>query len=447
MGRAKYFLYILAAVSLCVMSCEEEDDSSDKVSVNKWIMNTMKSDYLWNSEVKAKIPDYSLSPEAFFYSLLSNKDGKDRGDSHSYYSYIEKNKNYQTKTINSESTYGFEFIVFNLVNQANVQLDYNYAKVLYVLPGSPAEQAGLKRGDLLIGVNGGELNSGNWNDLMSGNGVELTIYGRREPLSISASVPMNENPIFKDTVLEAGGKRIGYLVYNHFTTGPENDGVETVYATDMKEVFAKFRNANLDEFVLDLRYNGGGYLSCAQLLSGLLVPPAGRDELFCYLEDNKGQRTGYKFTLDGESLGLSRLFVLVSRSTASASEAVINGLKPYMKVILIGEQTEGKNVASTHYEENKYEWALQPIVSKISNKNNFSDYSSGFTPDYPLTEFGTLTTVFYPLGDSRELFLGKALNLISGGERASIQSTRSDVRNNVMFNSLSRKQTNAVLIK
>ena len=458
MRNLKYF-YVLAVVlssTILFVSCEEKDDDvvTDDATVNQWIFNTLKSDYLWNDEVKAKTPNYSQDPESFFYSLLSLKDGKTKNGTHHYYSYIEENKNYKTKMITSESTYGFEFIIFNLMDENGTIVDYNYGKVLYILPGSPAEKSGLLRGDVLMNINNKKINSGNWNSLLSGPGMTLEIYRTTEPdqdkrkktITLTASIPMDENPLLKDTVLQVNGKNVGYLIYNHFTTGPKDDGKETVYGNQMKAIFTKYKTAKVKEFVLDLRYNGGGYLSCAQLLSGLLVPQDNQKSIFCYLEDNKGNKENYSFMTDGASLNLSRLYVLVSSASASASEAVINGLKPYMDVILIGEQTEGKNVGSVHYEESKYKWALQPIVSKIYNSRKESNYASGFVPDYYLTEFDDLNTPFYPLGDKRELLLNEALNLMSGSI-LSAKTTKSNTQDVVIYNSVDRKQTNAVIIR
>ena len=100
--------------------------------------------------------------------------------------------------------------------------------------------------------------------------------------------------------------------------------------------------------MLDLRYNGGGLVTSAQILAELLAPESALGNTFCYFQYNDIQSKTVTYKLEGaeQNLNLPRLFVLTSNRTASASEAVINGLRPYYDVYLLGEQTEGKNVGS-----------------------------------------------------------------------------------------------------
>jgi C-terminal processing protease CtpA/Prc len=116
----------------------------------------------------------------------------------------------------------------------------------------------------------------------------------------------------------------------------------------------------------------------------------------------------------GTQLQNSRLYVLTSSRTASASELVINALKPYMEVFVIGDTTYGKNVGSISlYEENdsKNTWGMQPIVLKVYNSLNQSDYASGFVPNIYNADNSTL---LYPLGDTRETLLSLAMEQITG---------------------------------
>ncbi len=116
------------------------------------------------------------------------------------------------------------------------------------------------------------------------------------------------------------------------------------------------------------------------------------------------------------SLNLPRLYVLTSGWTASASEFIINGLKPYMDVVLIGETTYGKNVGSISiYEENdsKNKWGgMQPIIVRYANSLGQSDFTSGFLPNYEVDEFKDLYLVDF--GNTNDPLLGKALSLITG---------------------------------
>ena len=433
-------------------SGETPDPPKEGLAVNHWIEETMRENYLWHSEIpqESKL-DFNAEPETFFQSLLSLKDGKTRNGTHHYYSYIEKNKDYvpDTRTsIDSDDTYGMEFVTFNMVDKNNKPLGYYRSWVLYVLPGSPAEEAGLKRGV--------KLNQDNFTQLLKGPAIELTILldfsdeSKTKNVALSASRKVEDNPLYCHTTLDAGGKKIGYLLYNHFTTGPDGFN-DKAYDNEMKEILGEFASQNVDEFVLDLRYNGGGYVSSATILASLLVDESHKSDIFGIETDNKGKSFNIRFNAEGETthLKLNRLFILTSSSTASASEAVINGLMPYYgkdNIILIGETTEGKNVGSLHYSDKKYEWAIQPIVMRITNKEGASnDYSAGLDPSYPLDEFES--NQLLPLGDPDEYMLSYALKVIKGTAPSSrtVGSQKERMRIPV-YQSIERHSTNGVLL-
>ena len=449
--KKTYLAALLLAAAIANTACEDETDipGGDDLTTEEWITNFLHTEYLWNDEAKEKTPDNS-SPENLFYSLLSLKDGKTRADgTHYYYSYIEKNN--ATKAIDEESTYGFEFVLYNIVDE-NGPLGYYYARVLYVLPGSPAEEAGLERGAWITAINGREITNQNQEQLLKGSGMTVETHAMNynlpgRTLTLAASEAIDENPILLDTILHAGGKSIGYFVYNHFKTGVGDDADDHTYDDQMAEAFRRFKEGGVEELVLDLRYNGGGYLSSAQQLGSYLVPEQNKTDIFCYLEDNRGNKDSYPFINRGYNLGLSRVFILTSDETASASEAIINGLRPYTEVVQIGGTTEGKNVASIHEEHG--EWAMQPIVSRIYNSQSQSGYENGLSPEPSLlcdeldpNENSTLL----PLGNRREYMLAKALALINGSAAAAPATKSLGKAMQPAYNSLSREQSNAVLI-
>jgi C-terminal processing protease CtpA/Prc len=126
--------------------------------------------------------------------------------------------------------------------------------------------------------------------------------------------------------------------------------------------------------------------------------------------------------------GLSTVYFIVTGRSASASELLINGLKPYMNVVLIGETTYGKNVASiTIYEDDPVKrennkWGMQPIVIKMSNADNFSDFGNGFTPDTKMSEFTSDDLVIRQLGDTEELLLKTTINKILSVETKAVMT-------------------------
>jgi C-terminal processing protease CtpA/Prc len=190
----------------------------------------------------------------------------------------------------------------------------------------------------------------------------------------------------------------------------------------------------------------------------MLAPASALNVVFCKLTYNGRPDSYLDHTVSlnseymgrgssGENLNLNRLYVITSSRTASASEAVINGLKPYMKVDLIGGKTEGKNVGSVTLDDDRFEWELHPIVSRLSNKDGFSEYEDGFEPDFPCDE--SHAEDYCELGDEREYMLQIALKYITGvirPESALRRHSMPELTLTPLYNSLDRKKTNGVLL-
>jgi carboxyl-terminal processing protease len=217
-------------------------------------------------------------------------------------------------------------------------------------------------------------------------------------------------------VIEKGNKKIGYLVYTQFLAN---------YDTKLKSVFGEFKTAGVNELVLDLRTNGGGSVATADILSSLIVKNLNTNNITHSDQWNANIAKKYpsvatptKFSNQPNNLGtLNRLFVLTSTGTASASELIINSLRPYMDVIIVGEHTYGKNVASiTIKDENnpiRWKWGMQPIVLKTVNSKGESAYGTkdGFSPDYLVKDN---VYPYKPWGDESEPLFKKALEVITG---------------------------------
>lgn len=437
-----------------ILSCTPEDPihipdepQGESYKVNKWIEEVMRKNYLWNNEIpSAKDMDYTGEATPFFYSLLSDKDGKGSSSEHYYYSYIESTEA-TTKALNTEDSYGFEFVLYRVEGKTN-----NYAKVIYVAPNTPAAVGGLKRGDLIVSYNGGELikPNGGYAVLQQGDAIQLDIAvgESTRPVKLAQSLPIEDNPILVDTVYQIENKKIGYFMYNHFTTGP-NGFSDKTYDIQMQASFHYFATQQLDEFILDFRYNGGGYLSSAILLSSMLLPSNLGGEVLGLSADNKGEEDIFHVLKSVPHLNLKKIYVLVSRSSASASEAVINNLYPFMDVVLIGETTEGKNVGSISFTSEEYPWLLQPITSKIFNSKRESNYANGFDVDIDSDEFDKRAHVdFYPLGDIREMMLNQTLSIIHA-RNIEVENISTKSNSNLelpIYNSFSRKQTNGVIL-
>lgn len=427
----------IGGLLLGLSSCKSDDDEVADLSeegTNDWIYKVMSNYYLWYEDMPEKDRlNFSQSPDKFFETLLSDEDGVQFGDDWLPFSSIEQ-KEEATKSISASDSYGFEFATYKSGNNY-------YVWVLYVLPGSPAAEAGLKRGDWVIAVGSDTPNISNLSALQQGaattfqlaeakvEGKKVTFY-RTQSISVAASRAVEDTPFLKDSVYTIGGKRIGYLMYNSFTSGP-NDETE-VYDEQMKQLFAHFKSEQVSEFVLDLRYNPGGLLTSAQLMTSFLAPAEALGKTFCYQEYNDKQEKSNKETkflkstdLGNANLDLERIYVLIGSTTASASEAVINCLIPYMgrsNITIIGEQSIGKRVGSNIFgTKDDYDWLLHPITFRIYNADRTADYEGGFEPDVPVEEL-VIGNDLLPFGDTQELLLSEAISRITGANVRSIKT-------------------------
>lgn len=418
---------------------DPDDTYSADAEANRWIYSQMVTQYLYNDYTKSVTPNYNQTCELFFTQLLSrdaaDNDGKHTGDKNYFYSYMERTG--QTKASSGVSSeYGMDCMYYYTSSSRR----YISARVLFVVEGSPADRAGIRRGDWIVGIDGRPIGANETAAVESGGAAELqiermslrqidTIDGLEiydyettyeGTVAIEAAETMDISPILMDTVFTYGGKKIGYLVYNEFNTGP--GGVSDVtYDNQLKEVFASFQQEKIDELILDLRYNPGGYASSCQLLCSMIAPRSALGDVFCYRKMNDDLDRIYgmvemDFFTESEmapyNLDMDRVFVLSGAYTASASELVINSLRPYMNVYLIGTQTEGKNVGSIEITSSTHGITLHPIYSQAFNKNKQSDYSQGFIPDEEVDEIKNQDQLL-PLGDSRELLMRYALARIT----------------------------------
>jgi C-terminal processing protease CtpA/Prc len=432
---ARAFLHTLLStlilgLATVVSSCDEDDDlnpggvNDNNTYVNNWILENMEFWYLWSNELPGA-PNKNQAPDDFFQSLLSDDDR---------FSWIQDN--YQDllnslQGISKEA--GFEYVLYKEENSNNV-----VAQILYIKPLSPAENAGLKRGDAISHVNGQQLNTSNYQNVLaslSGNNYSVTYKPLLvenetfdEPKTVSlTTVVYTENPNYLSKVIEVNGKKIGYYVYNFFASGTEAQ--IGVYDAEMDNIFEGFKSKGITDLVLDLRFNSGGSEVSANNLASLIAPDPG-NKLFFRREYNPRvedeilsdpsagasflqSRLNEKAQNIGNQLS-GRVYILTGSRTASASELIINGLNPYMDVFLIGDVTYGKNVGSISlYDEDdpRNTWGMQPIVVKVYNSLNQSDYSNGFIPDI---ENKDNKLFIYPLGDPREELLSQALEQITG---------------------------------
>jgi len=210
--------------------------------------------------------------------------------------------------------------------------------------------------------------------------------------------------ILYDTIwLDAAGtKKAGHLVFDRFIL-PSSE--------ELQSAFSYFKTSGVTDLILDLRYNPGGILSIAQQLASYTGGSSLSGKTFVMLSYNEkmqSQNKIYKFLSSSYSLSIPRVVVITSRSTASASEAVINSLAPHMTVVSIGDTTEGKCVGFDGFIYGKY--FFSPVTFKIVNSLGHGDYFYGLDPDKIATD-----DVTYDFDDRREACLNEAILYLRTG--------------------------------
>ncbi|MCF7561392.1 S41 family peptidase [Sabulilitoribacter multivorans] len=431
-------LFLILIVSFSTISCFQDNDDNliTASEINDFIWKGMNVFYLYKAEIpnladdrfssNAEYADYLNSysnPFDLFESLIHERQTVDRF-SWIVDDYIALEQQFQgTSTVN-----GMEFTLFYAPNSTTEVIGV----VRLVLPNSSADSNGVERGDIFYGIDGTILNENNFSQLLNqesytinigvfdDNGTPETnddsIVPTGETISLTKTV-YTENPIYQTQIFNVGGENVGYLMYNGFTAGSENA---------LNTVFGDFKSNNVQHLVLDLRYNPGGSVTTTTYLASMITGQFSGEvfEKLIFNENFQSENTDYLFETQLQngnainSLNLSKLYVLTTGRSASASEGLINGLIPYIEVIQIGTNTTGKTQASrTLYDSPNFEkqganpshtYAMQPLVANGVNKNDESVPSTGLVPSFGF-EYEERPGNYGVLGDLNEPMLALAL--------------------------------------
>ena len=474
-------LSALTILTLLFVGCTNDTLITSNNEINDFVWKGMNSWYNWQSDVDdladskddnntsyTSFLNSYAGPEELFDNLLFDHPNTDR------FSWFVEDYEVQAQQFQGISkSFGFRLQAV-IINDNDDIIFY----VRYVAPDSPASNAGIKRGDIFNAIDGTIINESNYNDTagkLSNETITLSFVsedgGILTPLEDKTitAIELSENPVhFKKVFNDINGKKVGYLVYNAFRSS---------YNDELNEAIAFFITEGIEELVLDLRLNGGGSVQTMGYLSSMLYANGGNDKVAELIWNSKHSDQNSSYYLENtmnvyDSNGIktgeepinrlnqiSRLYALTSGSTASASEAIINGLRAYIPVKTIGTSTYGKNVGSiTLYDSpssdytNKstantsHKYAMQPITFQIFDKFGQSDYTNGFEPDIEVKEWNFWNTIL-PFGDENEVVLKAALDDIRGVSSKSIATSKYEFMEVLDMSSIENKFTKEMYLE
>lgn len=436
-----------------------EHGSGTYRDVNKWVYDYMAEMYLWNDNIPKLELDYSVDYQSFLKSMLdgvasfdnANKDdGVLIGDQRIYFTYIDSNAPISRAVgdqINDSGIMSIGGASFE-VEGGGMALGL---VIRLVAPDTEAAKAGIKRGDFITKVNGITVTESNYQSLASSifkgnvtvtvNDVDFTgsaaVVTPRCDISFSSSA-YTDPAIYKASVATtASGKKVGYLLHM---------GFDMAYDEQMIDIFNQFKTEGIDELIIDLRYNPGGMVLSSTVLGTLVAGSQHKDKIYLRTTYNstrtaKGEKGEYFIgnpsnpenpegyqniakALDA-AVGLKRVFVITSGTTASASELLINGLRGIgIEVNTIGLRTLGKNAGMEGIRQSflRYVFTFYPITFYCENAQGFRDYAGGFPADLELDE-----TSIYPgdFGTSADYLSRAALQWADTGQKPSTGRSRS----------------------
>ncbi|WP_372642136.1 S41 family peptidase [Ancylomarina sp.] len=389
-------LWLFAILLLFVFTACSKDDNDnkpkDKTAVEV-LDEIMEEWYLWNDELPALNVNNYNDLNTYFNDLLVDQDK---------WSFIANLDALLAFLNNGTYTgYGFDLQFEEGNNTPRVSLVYDQSQ-LY--------DEGITRSWKLLEINNQSTNSMTENEirgLLSNSTIALLFEnnsGEQKSLNLSKK-EMNQNTVIKRSVIQTLNKKVAYLVFDSFLGSSE---------AELNEAFDYFNAEGAEELVLDMRYNGGGSTDIANQLAGLISGNAYQGKIFSkyiFNESKTSENFNEAFSSQASAYGFNRIFVITTSATASASELVINSLKPYMgaeNIKLIGSTTHGKPVGMNVFQVPEFNLAILPITFHITDENGDGYYFNGIPVDHEVED-----DITHDWGDIDESNLKAALDYIN----------------------------------
>lgn len=449
----KPFYSIFLALSLCfaLTGCSDDDDNkktpespgeepratTDEIYyANQFASDLYSEVYLWNAEIWNDIPKLDPDNNTDPISTVTEIRYKENGKEVDKWSTLTNDyKSFTSSLSGIETTYGYDVALGKFSNTENY-----FFVITFVYEDSPAAKAGLKRGDIIITLNDQDITMDNYLDALYSANVTLgmgvlTEQGIATGGKVSlVSVQMYENPILVSKTFDCDGKKVGYLAYSSF---------DMISLPKLVEISKQFKAEGVTELILDLRYNGGGYVVTETAMASMYAPESEVkakalyqteiwNQLYTEYFQKQGEdlntyfSTSFKIrdannntitvSTEGANIGLDKIYALIGPGTASASESLLIGLMPFMEIETLGSNSHGKYCTgmvlapSDIYDKVPKEidnWGFYIMVNRYADRNgNNPCMPDGLVPDIKVDD-----DLFdgYQLGDEHETMLRAAL--------------------------------------
>ncbi len=418
----KKVLLISLLVIPLIYGCRKDPEPVNTPTVEErardGLYDLMKYVYLWYSTMPTvKVSDYD-NPEDLMEALRYKQ--MDR------WSFVT---DYESFMASMEGSFVGHGIRMGLDEANNV-------RVVSLYEGSDLWPKGVRRGWIVKEINGTLIApifiSGNntaYNNLMgpstagTSNTFKFINPDGQEVTYTSVKSSFTINSVTASKVLDLPSGKTGYLCFETFIDPSEHE---------LNEAFASFKASNVTDLIIDLRYNTGGYMDIAQQLASLVLTWDDTTKVCYKLTYNSlvgpEWNESYKFVRTVSPLGLDRVVFITTRSSASASEVVINSLKPYVDVTLVGDTTHGKPAGmniwgfpfpSTSIPEPDYQYVFAPITFEYLNAADQGRFYEGLVPDVRAAD-----DITHDFGDPEEASLKAAIGVLQGKKSASALPVR-----------------------
>lgn len=437
-------LFVIICCLSLFNSCTEEKAENGRITTdeqyhaNIFAGTSLETFYYWNKDISNDL--LRLNPETNTDPITTvNEIRYHEGDTEidRWTMLTDDFESFNSSLEGVYTTYGYQPITY-LLDESTGQC---VSAVAYVYQNSPAEKAGLKRGDIIYEIDGKPLTVNNYTDLFYSSQITLSLAAYDATINIIVpteqtvtmqAVEMYENPIlcYKTIDLDNGNK-IGYLAYSSFDLNS---------IPELIEICKDFKAKGVKKLVLDLRYNGGGYVITENVLASMFAPQDVVDSKAIFEKEDYNElltasgwssvtrftttfnyeSVGLNVSTEGANIGLEHIYALIGPNTASASEALIGGLMPYMPITLIGEQSHGKYCTGIPLSSKELydmmeeatptaikNWGIYVMIGIYMNsKNETPCMPNGLTPDIEAID-DPMQPV--QLGDENEILLRAAL--------------------------------------